>query len=322
MRPRLPLLLTIGFSMGAYGSGARLPLSSRPFWAVAFSPDARARPCFICCWARRHLRRRFVPLLPRVAVPERQATRPSWSTLLTKPNMLVLAAATLIQSSHAVYYGFGTLYWQRLGFSDATIAWLWAEGAIVEIFLFMSGGRWVERWGGASFLALGGAGGLLRWTLAAYVTSVPAFIVIQPLHALTFAAAHLGAMHYIARAVPRLLAGTAQSLYAAMVSGLGLGLASLAAGWLYGAWGGGAYLAMAVMAGVGATLVSGATARRRSLAAPIGPRHWRQPIGRHEGGIARCRGFPLGPGSLPIGCKQLGVIRGRSAGRIRWQPAS
>jgi MFS transporter, PPP family, 3-phenylpropionic acid transporter len=75
---------------------------------------------------------------------------------------------------------------------------------------------------------------------------------------LTFAAAHLGAMQYISHAVPREQAGTAQSIYAAMVSGLGLGLASLMAGWLYGAWGPGAYLAMAAMAALGGVLGLGA----------------------------------------------------------------
>ncbi|HUB97096.1 MAG TPA: MFS transporter [Stellaceae bacterium] len=203
-------------------------------------------------------------LLPRTASPARVTPRPSWRALLTRPNVTVLVAAMLIQSSHAVYYGFGTLYWQRLGFSDATIAWLWAEGAIVEVLLFLGGGRWVERWGAATFLALGGAGGVMRWMLTAYVTTVPAFIAIQPLHALTFAAAHLGAMHHIGATVPREQAGTAQSFYAAMVSGLGLGLASLAAGWLYAAWGGNAYIAMAVMAGLGGLLAA---------RLPVGSRH-------------------------------------------------
>jgi PPP family 3-phenylpropionic acid transporter len=192
--------------------------------------------------------------LPRTTVMSRPTGYSSWRNLLTRENATALGAAMLIQSSHAVYYGFGTLYWQKLGFSDSVIAWLWAEGAIVEVLLFLVGGRWVERWGAASFLALGGAGGFVRWTLTAGVTSLPAFIALQPLHALTFAAAHLGAMHYISRAVPREQSGTAQSLYAAVVSGLGLGLASLAAGWLYGAWGAGAYLAMAAMAALGGVL--------------------------------------------------------------------
>jgi MFS transporter, PPP family, 3-phenylpropionic acid transporter len=94
----------------------------------------------------------------------------------------------------------------------------------------------------------------VRWTMTAWVGSLPALLVIQPLHALTFAATHLGAMHYLADAVPQAQAATAQSVFSAIVGGLGLGLASLLAGALYGAWGGGAYFAMAAMAGLGGVL--------------------------------------------------------------------
>ncbi len=77
---------------------------------------------------------------------------------------------------------------------------------------------------------------------------------MQPLHALSFAATHLGAMHYLARRVPAGAAATAQSLYNALVGGAGAGLASLAAGALYGRYGGGAYLAMAALAALGGML--------------------------------------------------------------------
>jgi MFS transporter, PPP family, 3-phenylpropionic acid transporter len=192
-------------------------------------------------------------LVPRAGAMERAAPAP-WRALMARRHLVFLAAATLVQSSHAVYYAFGTLYWQRLGFSDGTIAWLWAEGAIAEAALFYGGARLVRRFRPGALLALGGAAGIVRWTLTAAVTSLPALVLIQPLHALTFAAAHWGAMRYLADEMPPARAGTAQSVYTACVNGLGLGLASLAAGALYAAWGGGAYLAMAAMAAAGAAI--------------------------------------------------------------------
>jgi PPP family 3-phenylpropionic acid transporter len=188
--------------------------------------------------------------MPR-GTPLPSRPRAAWRVLLTRRHLVFLTAAMLVQSSHAVYYGFGTLYWQRLGFGDGTIAVLWAEGAVAEVVLFLVGGRYVRRWGPGALLALGGAGGLVRWTLTAWVGSLPALLLIQPLHALTFAAAHLGAMHYLGAAVPQGQAGTAQSLYSAVVGGIGMGVASLLAGALYGAWGGNAYLGMAAMAAAG-----------------------------------------------------------------------
>jgi PPP family 3-phenylpropionic acid transporter len=41
-----------------------------------------------------------------------------------------LLTASLIQSTHAVYYAFGTLNWQKLGYSDATIGVLWGIGIV------------------------------------------------------------------------------------------------------------------------------------------------------------------------------------------------
>ncbi len=47
--------------------------------------------------------------------------------------VLFLFAAALIQGSHAVYYAFGTLHWQAVGYSDDLIGALWAEGVVAEI---------------------------------------------------------------------------------------------------------------------------------------------------------------------------------------------
>ena len=196
-------------------------------------------------------------LLPRVAAHPLAPSAMSWRSLATSRNLIFLTAATLIQASHAVYYGFGTLYWQRIGISDAVIAGLWAEGAVAEVVLFYCGARLLRRLGPLALLALGGAGGLLRWSATAFVTSVPPLVALQPLHALSFAAAHLGAMHYLAREIAPSQAGTAQSLYTATVSGIGFGLAALMAGALYGRVGGAAYLAMAAMAGVGGVMALG-----------------------------------------------------------------
>ncbi len=204
-----------------------------------------------CCW-----------FLPREAAAARPASPAPWRDASSRGRHLVfLAAAALIQSSHAVYYAFGTLYWQSLGIADTTIAWLWAEGAITEVALFYFGARLARRCGAAGLMVLGGVGGVVRWGATALVTSTPALMVLQPLHALSFAATHLGAMLYLARAVPPERAAAAQTFYAAITGGIGLGIASLAAGALYGNYGGRAYWAMAVMAAAGAAL-AGWLARR------------------------------------------------------------
>jgi PPP family 3-phenylpropionic acid transporter len=82
--------------------------------------------------------------------------------------------------------------------------------------------------------------------------SLPLLLAVQLLHALTFGAAHLGAMHFMARALPEEWSATGQSLYSATVSGLGFGLVMAVSGQLYAALGANSYLVMAVIAAIGA----------------------------------------------------------------------
>lgn len=175
--------------------------------------------------------------------------------------LLFLGAAAAAQASHAVYYGFSALHWRDAGLSETVIGLLWAEGVIAEIVLFIYGTRVTARFGPVGLLVLAGAAGVLRWGVSAETASLPVLAIMQLLHAVTFGAAHLGAMAFLTRAVPEALSATAQSLYAGMVSGVAFGLAMPLAGFLYGRYGGGAFH-LSVMLSVLATLVALRLAKR------------------------------------------------------------
>lgn len=168
--------------------------------------------------------------------------------------VLFLAAAAAVQGSHGVYYAFGTLHWRSAGYSNELIGMLWAEGVIAEIILFIAGDRLIRRLGAMRLIFLAGVCGALRWTLTGLSDALAVVVFAQLLHAFTFGACHLGAIHTIARSMPAGLSATAQSLYSALVMGLGLGVMLFLSGWLYAAFGGGAYLAMAGAALAGAAL--------------------------------------------------------------------
>jgi len=89
---------------------------------------------------------------------------------------------------------------------------------------------------------------------------------------LTFGAAHLGALHFIAQAVPEDRAATAQGLYAAVTAGIAMGGGMLAAGPLYAQLGGRGYLVMAGVAAISAVAAMVLNARWRGgrLLAPRG----------------------------------------------------
>jgi MFS transporter, PPP family, 3-phenylpropionic acid transporter len=193
-----------------------------------------------------------------IAIPAapRDRTRPShWAALgaLARDRRFwqFVAVAAALQASHQVYYGFGTLYWRSLGFSDATIGILWAEGVVAEILLFWQGSRLLARVGPLGLMMAGGAAGIVRWSLIGLVPGLLPAFALQLLHALTFGATHLGAMNYLSRTVPRDAAASAQALYSGASSGIGSGIVMLGAGALYAEFGGRAYLFMTILSAIG-----------------------------------------------------------------------
>jgi PPP family 3-phenylpropionic acid transporter len=201
--------------------------------------------------------------LPAAARPQDRTGRAPLGALLRHPGFLtLLVAGALLQASHAAYYAFSAVHWQAAGLSSATVSWLWAEGVIAEVGLFAVGAWALRRVGPAGLLALAGAAGALRWSVTAASTDLAALIAVQALHAFTFGAAHLGAMHAIARAAPAGLLATAQGVYAGVSGGVVMGAALLGAGWLYERTGGGVFWAMAAMSLAGG---AAALALRRHL---------------------------------------------------------
>ena len=193
--------------------------------------------------------------LPDVRPPPARGPGPPSSDLLRNRVFVVfLCAAGLIQASHAAYYGFATLHWRAAGLDDGTIGALWAEGVVAEVALFAFSGAVVARLGPLRLLGIAAVAGILRWSVLGLSTDLAVLAAVQLLHAATFAAAHLAAMHFLQRAIPAAWSATAQSLYAGFAMGVAMGLAMIAAGQLYAAFGGAAFHAMAAMAAAGGGL--------------------------------------------------------------------
>jgi len=182
------------------------------------------------------------------AAPAEQA--PPRRLLGDRTFLAVVAAASLIQASHAVYYGFSALAWRAQGLDGAAIAALWALGVIAEIVLFAVQARLPPFFTPLRLLTIGALGGALRWTAMAFDPPAAALPVLQILHAASFGASHLGALIFIARHAPPGQAATAQGYYA-IAGGLAMAGATALSGWLYAGFGLRAYGAMALMAVAG-----------------------------------------------------------------------
>jgi PPP family 3-phenylpropionic acid transporter len=189
----------------------------------------------------------LAPLTPRAAPAAGKAA--SAGALLRQPVLLAgVAAASLIQASHAVYYGFSALDWKAAGFGGGSIGALWSVGVLAEIALFAVSAR--LGMSPTALLGLGALGGVLRWGAMALDPPALLLVPLQCLHALSFGATHLGSMGLLTRSVPSELGGAAQG-YFAVVLGLVMAAAMGASGALYARWGTLAYGAMALTAGAG-----------------------------------------------------------------------
>lgn len=241
---RVRLWGSIAFIVSAFGGGILLdgrhddmvlwlltPTVLMALGSVAFLPDTRA------------------PAAP-------QGRLAALDLLRDRGFLMILLACTLVQSGHAAYYAFGTLHWRAAGHSESVIGALWAEGVIAEIILFAVGPLILKHLSPGKLVLLAAAAGVVRWTITAATTALPLLAAAQLLHAFTFGAAHLGAIHLIARHIQPSLSASAQSLYSATVMGLGLSLAILATGPIFDRSPLMAFAAMAILsvAALGASL--------------------------------------------------------------------
>ncbi len=165
--------------------------------------------------------------------------------------LLFLLATGAVQSAHAVFYVFGILHWRSNGISAEVAAALWTVSIVFEIALFAYSAAVLKRLEPVTLIIMGCVAAIVRWFAMGLDPGLVALVPLQMSHALTFAASHIGAIHYMTRTVPEHQMGTAQALYSAFTGGIAMGCVMLSIGPLYANFAGRAYWAMAFVACIG-----------------------------------------------------------------------
>jgi PPP family 3-phenylpropionic acid transporter len=181
--------------------------------------------------------------------------------------VLFFVAGAIAQLGHSTVYVFGTRTFEQAGAPPEAIGWLWTTGVFAEIVLFLASRRVFARISPVALLALSAAGGVLRWSLLATATNLPALFVAQTLHGLTFGAQHLATIAFIEREVDE--PGAAMGVAVALGSGVAFGVGMPLAGVLFEHFGRGAYHASTAFAAI-ATLVSLVAVRESRRAQNVG----------------------------------------------------
>ena len=169
---------------------------------------------------------------------------------LGAPVHLLLIGASLILSSHGMFYGFSTIQWQGMGFSNASISALWCIGVIAEIGIFFISGGLARRLTPLGLLRFGCMLAVLRWALFPFGTDVWYYGLLQIFHAFSFACVHLGLQYRLSEMVGEDQQASAQGVYVAY-NGAFLAVSTLLAGVIYRQLEIYGYFAMALLALIG-----------------------------------------------------------------------
>ncbi|WP_308388728.1 MFS transporter [Acidithiobacillus sp. AMEEHan] len=169
-----------------------------------------------------------------------------------------LAAGILEQASHGVYYAFYSIYVEAHGYDSTTVGLLWALAVLAEVLFFWFGDRILQRWGTMTIFVSAFLLTALRWMVIAVWPGFVWIVLVQTLHAASYAAFHLAAIHWVFARFPQALRPRGMALYASLVYGLGGGLGALAAGWAWSHWGGSfTFFVAGVLAAVATLLLLG-----------------------------------------------------------------
>lgn len=163
----------------------------------------------------------FAALLAAWTLPAKSAGPPlpalgEAGSLLARPAVrMFLGASFLAQIAHSSYDLCYTLHLRDLGARDGLVGISWALGVVSEVAL-MAGSTWIfRRFTPPWLLVIALSGAALRWALIASVTSIPALLALQPLHALSFALMWLASLAYVKESAPPAMLASAQGLFSA-----------------------------------------------------------------------------------------------------------
>lgn len=168
---------------------------------------------------------------------------------------VLMIGASIAQASHGMFYTFGTIHWQQIGFSSGSIGILWSAAIVFEIVVFLAAGKLAKSVSPWTLLRIGCAAAILRWSLFPISLGFWGYMALQGMHAFSFAFVHLGLQQRLVESVQEHQESTAQGAYV-FYNGVFLAMATILSGFLYRQFGVTSYLAMSLLALIGLATIA------------------------------------------------------------------
>jgi len=169
--------------------------------------------------------------------------------LKNKSVLLFLVLIAFIQGSHAAYYGFSSIYWKSVGYSEEMIGYLWSIGVVAEIIVFAVSKVVFAGWSIRALFVLSSCAVMVRWGCTAMTHEFYALVILQLLHCCTFAVAHIAAIRYIQLSGSQYIVPL-QALYNALPLGLVIAVLTPISGWGFEHFGGMVFWGMSAMGAI------------------------------------------------------------------------
>jgi len=177
----------------------------------------------------------------------------------------------LLQVSFGPYYTFFSIFLEEQGFSPTQTGLIWSAGVIAEVLLFWQFGKVMHLLSWRYWIVLSLVLTGIRWSLTGIATqSLFWLLLLQTLHAFSFAVMHAVSMKYVQVLFPAAMHGRGQALYSSVGFGLGGAVGAWLSGLLWLPLGGTLVFTLAGAVALIAAPVAYLTLNRRQISGPVG----------------------------------------------------
>ncbi len=197
-------------------------------------------------------------IAPRIGKPRRPSPISALAVAPAAPVrqmdvQLMMVGAALVNASHGMFYAFAAILWGAEGYSGTEIGLLFSVGVAAEIVFFIFAARLRRRFSLWTLIVLGCSVAVFRWIVFPAGLGFSGYMVLQCLHALTYASIHVGVQGRIVERVAEEREASTQGLYF-FYNGILMALTTFLSGYLFAWYGIDGFYAMSVVAALGLSL--------------------------------------------------------------------
>ena len=136
--------------------------------------------------------------------------------------VIFLVCAFMMLVSHGMYYGFFSIHLSKLGYDSTYIGVAWALASVAEIIVMVNS-KWIfQHIAYQKALLISFAIATVRWVLLGYVQNAIVILLLQCMHAVTYALFHVASILYMDSLSPGEAKTLGQAVNNATTYGLGL----------------------------------------------------------------------------------------------------